>query len=435
MYKTLRDHGVNITIKDQNSNAWLGFLIQLAPFALLLGLWFFLLRQMQSGGNKAMSFGKSRARLLSMQQKKITFKDVAGVDEAKEELKEIIEFLREAQKFQRLGGRIPKGVLLVGPPGTGKTLLARAVAGEANVPFFSISGSDFVEMFVGVGASPRPRPLRAGQEERPLHHLHRRDRRRRSSPWRRPRRRTRRARADPQPAPRRDGRLRVQRRRHPRRRDQPPRRSRPRASPPRPLRSPRHRRSPRHPWPRRGSQGPLQEGPHGRRRRPQHPRSWHTGLLRRRPRQHGQRGRPHRRPLQPQVGPHVRLRSSQGQGHDGRRAQVDAPHRRREARHRLSRGRSHPRLRPARALRPAPQGHHHPPRHGARRHRLPPRGRPAHRHQGLSRDPPRHPHGRTLRRRDLPQADDHRRRQRHRAHHRARPQDGLRVRHERTSVR
>jgi cell division protease FtsH len=153
MYKTLRDHGVNIVVKSQNQNQWLSLLISIAPFALLLGLWFFLLRQMQSGGNKAMSFGKSRARLLSMQQKKITFKDVAGVDEAKEELKEIIEFLREAQKFQKLGGRIPKGVLLVGPPGTGKTLLARAVAGEANVPFFSISGSDFVEMFVGVGAS------------------------------------------------------------------------------------------------------------------------------------------------------------------------------------------------------------------------------------------------------------------------------------------
>ena len=153
MYQTFMDHGVNVTNKDQNSNQWLSMLISLAPFALLLGLWFFLLRQMQSGGNKAMSFGKSRARLLSMQQKKITFEDVAGVDEAKEELKEIIEFLREAQKFQRLGGRIPKGVLLVGPPGTGKTLLARAVAGEANVPFFSISGSDFVEMFVGVGAS------------------------------------------------------------------------------------------------------------------------------------------------------------------------------------------------------------------------------------------------------------------------------------------
>ncbi len=153
MYKTLRDHGVNINVKDTSGSTWLSLLINLAPMALLLGLWFFMIRQMQSGGNKAMSFGKSKARLLSMQQKKITFKDVAGVDEAKEELKEIIEFLRESQKFQRLGGRIPKGVLLVGPPGTGKTLLARAVAGEANVPFFSISGSDFVEMFVGVGAS------------------------------------------------------------------------------------------------------------------------------------------------------------------------------------------------------------------------------------------------------------------------------------------
>jgi cell division protease FtsH len=153
MYPLLMSHGVSITNKDQNGNYWVSMLVSVAPFALLLGLWFFLLRQMQSGGNKAMSFGKSRARLLSMQQKKVTFKDVAGVDEAKEELKEIIEFLREAQKFQRLGGRIPKGVLLVGPPGTGKTLLARAVAGEANVPFFSISGSDFVEMFVGVGAS------------------------------------------------------------------------------------------------------------------------------------------------------------------------------------------------------------------------------------------------------------------------------------------
>ena len=111
------------------------------------------MRQMQAGGNKALSFGKSRARLLSAQQKKATFKDVAGTDEAKEELQEIIEFLKDPQKFQKLGGRIPKGVLLVGPPGTGKTLLARAIAGEANVPFFSISGSDFVEMFVGVGAS------------------------------------------------------------------------------------------------------------------------------------------------------------------------------------------------------------------------------------------------------------------------------------------
>jgi cell division protease FtsH len=153
MIKTLRDKGVSITVKDISNGSWPSWLLNLAPLVLLAALWFFMIRQMQTGGNKALSFGKSRARLLSMQQKKVTFKDVAGVEEAKEELKEIIEFLREAQKFQKLGGRIPKGVLLVGPPGTGKTLLARAVAGEANVPFFSISGSDFVEMFVGVGAS------------------------------------------------------------------------------------------------------------------------------------------------------------------------------------------------------------------------------------------------------------------------------------------
>jgi cell division protease FtsH len=154
MIKSLRDKGVNINIRDVTNGSWpLQLLGTWAPLILLAALWFFMIRQMQTGGNKALSFGKSRARLLSMQQKKVTFKDVAGVDEAKEELREIIEFLREAQKFQKLGGRIPKGVLLVGPPGTGKTLLARAVAGEANVPFFSISGSDFVEMFVGVGAS------------------------------------------------------------------------------------------------------------------------------------------------------------------------------------------------------------------------------------------------------------------------------------------
>jgi len=128
-------------------------LITWAPLLFIIGIWVFMLRQMQSGGNKALSFGKSRAKLLNNQQKRVTFKDVAGVEEAKEELQEIIEFLKEPQKFQKLGGRIPKGVLMMGPPGTGKTLLARAIAGEANVPFFSISGSDFVEMFVGVGAS------------------------------------------------------------------------------------------------------------------------------------------------------------------------------------------------------------------------------------------------------------------------------------------
>jgi cell division protease FtsH len=142
-------------VDDQSSSngmLW-GALLTWAPLLLIMGIWIFMLRQMQAGGNKALSFGKSRAKLLNNQQKRVTFKDVAGVDEAKEELQEIIEFLKEPQKFQKLGGRIPKGVLLVGPPGTGKTLMARAVAGEANVPFFSISGSDFVEMFVGVGAS------------------------------------------------------------------------------------------------------------------------------------------------------------------------------------------------------------------------------------------------------------------------------------------
>jgi len=153
LYKDLLSKDVKVTVKSESSSSWVTWLANGLPLILLIGLWIFFMRQMQSGGNKALSFGKSRARLLSTQHKKITFKDVAGVHEAKEELKEIIDFLREPQRFQKLGGRIPKGVLLVGSPGTGKTLLARAIAGEANVPFFSISGSDFVEMFVGVGAS------------------------------------------------------------------------------------------------------------------------------------------------------------------------------------------------------------------------------------------------------------------------------------------
>ncbi len=152
-YSTLMSNNVQVKIDKDNNGGWVSILIQAFPIVLLAGFWIFMMRQMQSGGNKALSFGKSRARLHSSQQKKVTFKDVAGVEEAKEELQEIIEFLREPQKFQKLGGRIPKGVLLIGAPGTGKTLLARAIAGEANVPFFSISGSDFVEMFVGVGAS------------------------------------------------------------------------------------------------------------------------------------------------------------------------------------------------------------------------------------------------------------------------------------------
>jgi cell division protease FtsH len=144
---------VVVSAKEPTASPWASIIYAWAPLLIMIGFWIFIMRQMQSGGNKALSFGKSRAKLSSSSQKKVTFKDVAGVDEAKEELQEIIEFLKEPQKFQKLGGRIPKGVLLMGSPGTGKTLLARAVAGEANVPFFSISGSDFVEMFVGVGAS------------------------------------------------------------------------------------------------------------------------------------------------------------------------------------------------------------------------------------------------------------------------------------------
>jgi cell division protease FtsH len=154
MVKVLRERNVQIEAKPPDENPWyITFLVTWGPFILFLGLWFFLMRQMQIGGNKALSFGKSRARMLTEERKKTTFADVAGIDEAKEEVSEIIEFLKDPRKFQKLGGRIPKGVLIVGPPGTGKTLLAKAIAGEAGVPFFSISGSDFVEMFVGVGAS------------------------------------------------------------------------------------------------------------------------------------------------------------------------------------------------------------------------------------------------------------------------------------------
>ena len=154
LIKSLRQKSVRIVVVAPEQTSWyMSILISWFPMLLLLGIWIFFMRQMQAGGGKAMSFGKSKARLLNDTKNKTTFKDVAGVDEAKEELHEIIEFLKEPQKFSKLGGKIPKGVLLIGPPGTGKTLLARAISGEANVPFFSISGSDFVEMFVGVGAS------------------------------------------------------------------------------------------------------------------------------------------------------------------------------------------------------------------------------------------------------------------------------------------
>ncbi|MGA3064933.1 MAG: ATP-dependent metallopeptidase FtsH/Yme1/Tma family protein, partial [Methylocystis sp.] len=155
LVQRLQSKNVQISAKPlSDGNSWMmTLLLNGLPLIAFLGVWIFLSRQMQGGAGRAMGFGKSKAKLLTESQGRVTFEDVAGVDEAKEDLEEIVEFLRDPQKFQRLGGRIPRGVLLVGPPGTGKTLLARAIAGEANVPFFTISGSDFVEMFVGVGAS------------------------------------------------------------------------------------------------------------------------------------------------------------------------------------------------------------------------------------------------------------------------------------------
>ncbi|HEX6859078.1 MAG TPA: ATP-dependent metallopeptidase FtsH/Yme1/Tma family protein, partial [Caulobacteraceae bacterium] len=153
LVKRMEARGVDIQVKPAGGFTLIGFILNSLPILLLIGVWIFFMRQMQGGARGAMGFGKSKARLLTENKNRVTFDDVAGVDEAKEELTEIVDFLKDPAKFQRLGGKIPKGALLVGPPGTGKTLLARAIAGEAGVPFFSISGSDFVEMFVGVGAS------------------------------------------------------------------------------------------------------------------------------------------------------------------------------------------------------------------------------------------------------------------------------------------
>ena len=153
LVKRLESQGANISVKPAGAPSLLSLLLNALPILLLIGVWIFFMRQMQGGTRGAMGFGKSKARLLTENKNRVTFEDVAGVEEAKEEVVEIVDFLKDPQKFQRLGGKIPKGALLIGPPGTGKTLLARAIAGEARVPFFTISGSDFVEMFVGVGAS------------------------------------------------------------------------------------------------------------------------------------------------------------------------------------------------------------------------------------------------------------------------------------------
>jgi cell division protease FtsH len=232
LYDKLSEKGIDYKVEPEEDGALLQFALMWLPMIFIVVLMVMFMRQMQAGGGRAMNFGKSKARLLNEHQNKVTFKDVAGVEEAREDVEEIIDFLRDTRKYLRVGGRIPKGVLLMGPPGTGKTLLARAIAGEAGVAFFSDQRLGLRRDVRRRRREPRARPVRAGQEERAVHHLHRRDRRGRSPPRHRPGRRSRRARADAQPAPRRDGRVREQRRRHHRRGDEPARRARPGAPAP-----------------------------------------------------------------------------------------------------------------------------------------------------------------------------------------------------------
>ena len=322
------------------TRCWTLLLGSWLPMLALVFIFFLFMRQLQAGGGKAMSFGKSKAKLLGEHQNKVTFADVAGVEEAKDEVEEIIAFLKDPKKFTKLGGRIPKGVLMMGPPGTGKTLLARAIAGEAGVPFFSHLGLGLRRDVRRRRRLARARPVRAGQEERALHHLHRRDRRGRAPSRRRPRRRSRRARADAQPAARRDGRLRVERRRHPDRRDQPPRRARPGAAAARAAsiaasscRAPTSR----------GAKASCACTPGACRSSTEVEldiiAKGTPGLLRRRPRVAGQRGGAAGRAQGQGQGRHARLRGGQGQGPDGPRAQVDGHLRAGEAHHRLPRGR------------------------------------------------------------------------------------------------
>ena len=359
------DKGVNIHYNKESGSGWVSILINAIPFVLLLAFWIFMMRQMQSGGNKALSFGKSRARLHSSQQKKVTFKDVAGVEEAKEELQEIIEFLREPQKFQKLGGRIPKGVLLIGPPGTGKTLLARAIAGEANVPFFSISGSDFVEMFVGVGASRvrdlfeqgkknapciifideidavgrhRGAGLGGGHDEREqtLNQLL----------------------VEMDGFESNEGVILVAAT------------NRPDVLDPALLRPGRFDRRvvvgrPDVKGREMILQGSYQESSARGRCRTLRGRARYTGIRRSRSGQSGERSCAGGCAPEPQSGYAVRFRAGQGQSDDGRGAQIADHQRRREAQHRVSRSRTCAGGRSDSGSRSAAQGHHHPARHGA----------------------------------------------------------------------
>ena len=323
-----------------------------------------MMRQAQGSNNQAMSFGKSRARMFTGNKPTVTFIDVAGVDEAKEELQEVVEFLKYPEKFAALGARIPRGVLLVGPPGTGKTLLARAVAGEAGVPFFSHLRLRVRRDVRRRRREPRARPLRPGQAQLALHRLRRRDRRGRPPARRRPRRLARRARADPEPDPRRDGRLRHEHERHRRRGDEPPGHPRPGAAAPGPLRPPGHPRPPGHQGPRGDPRRPHQGQAARQDRRPRDARAADAGLLRRRPREPRERGRDPRRAPQQEEHRHERVQRGHRPRHRRSRAQEPRHHRRREEDHRLPRGRPRRRAAHAAEVRPGAQVDDRRARHG-----------------------------------------------------------------------
>ena len=430
--KRLEDAGVPILAKEPKGGIT-AIIIAALPWIVILGLWFFLLRQLQAGGSRAFAFGKSKAKLLAGDTPKITFADVAGADEAKVELQEIIEFLKDPQKFTRLGGRLPKGALLVGPPGTGKTLLAKAVAGEAGRPFFSMSGSDFVEMFVGVGASRvrdlfeqgkthapciifideidavgrhRGAGLGGGHDEREqtLNQLL----------------------VEMDGFESNDGVILIAAT------------NRPDVLDPALLRPGRFDRQIVVDAPDvRGREGILRvhtrKIPLAADVRLEVIAQGHARHGRRRPRQPGERGGGARGPAQQDAGGHAGLRGRQGQGHARRRAPEPGAHRGGAEAHRLPRGGTRDRRDQDPGQRSDPQGHDRAARPRARSHRVAARGRPAQLHQGLAHRQPRHvlrrPGGRgdRLRRRQ----GHHRRGERHRAGHRPRPPHGHPVRHER----
>jgi cell division protease FtsH len=290
----LINNGVKFDVKPREEPSILmSILVSWGPMLLLIGVWIYFMRQMQGGGKGgAFSFGKSKARMLDEANNTTTFSDVAGCDEAKEEVKELVDFLKDPQKFQKLGGRIPRGVLLVGPPGTGKTLLAKAIAGEAKVPFFSISGSDFVEMFVGVGAARVRDMFEQAKKSAPciifVDEIDAVGRHRGAG----------RARADAEPDAGRDGRLRDKSRRHRDGGDQPARHPRPGAAASGPLRPSGLCHAARCAGPRADPQRAHAEGAAGPGHPRRHPGARHSGLLGRRPGQPGQRSRALRRPPQ-----------------------------------------------------------------------------------------------------------------------------------------